>query len=204
MRFGINFDSILAPFQHTFSCFRVPVFSWFFGWCFSRFSGISGPKMDPKSLGRRSRGVRPPPHLARFGADIVPRRFFHWFWIVFWLIFGWFWWFLFFLIDFGTSFGRLSDDLEGFFARYLVLFCNISTSFSQRFRREHADTNTPTVNAPTVTKRGGGIAACRAKDKKLPKSYSKVTFSVKSKVPEQFLFNFFYTWLPRAFSIMNR
>jgi hypothetical protein len=37
---------------------------------------------------------------------------------------------------------------------------------SQRFRREHADTNTPTVNAPTVTKRGGGNAACRAKDKK--------------------------------------
>ena len=48
----------------------------------------------------------------------------------------------------------------------LGLFCNISTSFSQRFRRKHAaDTNTPTVNAPTVTKRGGGIAACRAKDK---------------------------------------
>ena len=36
---------------------------------------------------------------------------------------------------------------------------------SQRFRREHADTNTPTVNAPTVTKRGGGTAACRAKDR---------------------------------------
>ena len=35
--------------------------------------------------------------------------------------------------------------------------------------------------------------------KKLPKSYSKVTFSVKSKVPEQFLFNFFEACSIQAF-----
>ncbi len=140
MRFGIHFDSILALFQHIFSCLWVPFFHVFFGWCFSRFSAISGPKMDHKSLRRGSDGVRPPPHLARFGADIVPTTFFHRVGFVFWLIIGRCWRFLCFSIDFGTPFGRFSDDFEGFFDRYFMLFCNISTPFSQRARRhQHAD-----------------------------------------------------------------
>ena len=40
-----------------------------------------------------------------------------------------------FFIDSGSLFDRFRDDFGDFFARYLVFFFNISTSFSQRFRR---------------------------------------------------------------------
>ena len=110
-------------------------FSCFFRWCFIDFPGFSDRNWTPKvsRLGLTPTGL---PLNARCGVDIVPT-------------------FFFVFIDLGCFlslfmiFGRFSNDFEGFVARYLVLFCNIS----HHFRDEHADTNTPTANAPTVTNR---------------------------------------------------
>jgi hypothetical protein len=54
--------------------------------------------------------------------------------------------------------GRFTNDFEGFFARYLVLFCNISTSFSRRARRhQHADCKRTDSDKPKTQWRNRGL-----------------------------------------------
>ena len=82
--FCIDFRCVLAslsiPFLHLFSIhfhvFGCQFFSCFSDDVFFRFSGISGPKMDPKSLHRCSGGVRPGPQMRASAPKAFQRRFF--------------------------------------------------------------------------------------------------------------------------------
>ena len=110
---GIDYVSLLAPFQHKCSCFGVVVFDIIINCIVYIFLAILRPKIDPLNLPRGSWGLRLPPK----NRVSTPPSFQG-----------------FLFIDSASLLNRFGDDFEGLSAECSVVFCNILNRISVQLR----------------------------------------------------------------------